>query len=126
MAGGIVGYNSERGPSKDHFTIVWAHLTQQFQRRSFASDFLSNFLFLVTVAILVGGRVVTNWPSSFRGDNFKLFFAKFSIFSNGGYLGWWPGSSDTILKEDHLKTIPPKFGSNWPSGFRGVDQNAKR
>jgi len=38
---------------------------------------------------------------------FKWFFPKFFIFSNGGYLGWRPGSSDTILKEDHLKTIPP-------------------
>jgi hypothetical protein len=38
---------SERGSSKDHFTIVWAHLTQQFQRRSFLSDFLPNFLFFV-------------------------------------------------------------------------------
>jgi hypothetical protein len=40
--GGVVGYNSERGPSKDHFTIVWAHLTQQFQKRSFLNDFLPN------------------------------------------------------------------------------------
>jgi hypothetical protein len=55
LAGGVVGYNSEKGPSKDHFTIVWAHLTQQFQR-SFLSDFLSNFLFLVMVDILAGGR----------------------------------------------------------------------
>jgi hypothetical protein len=38
---------------------------------------------------------------------FKWFFAEFSIFSNGGHLGWRPGSLDTILKEDHLKTIPP-------------------
>jgi hypothetical protein len=38
---------------------------------------------------------------------FKWFFAKFSIFSNGDYIGWQPWSSDKILKEDHLKTIPP-------------------
>jgi hypothetical protein len=50
---------------------------------------------------------------------FKWFFAEFSIFSNGGHLGWQPGSSDTILKDDHLKTIPPQFGPNWPSSFRG-------
>jgi hypothetical protein len=55
LAGGVVGYNSERGPSKDHFTIVWAHLTQQFQR-SFSSDFLPNFLFLVMADILAGSR----------------------------------------------------------------------
>jgi hypothetical protein len=53
--GGVVGYNSERGPSKDHFTIVWAHLTQQFQKRSFLNDFLPNFLFLVMADILADG-----------------------------------------------------------------------
>ena len=35
-----------------------------------------------------------------------------------GNLGWWAGSSDTILKGDHPRTIPPKFGPNWPSSFR--------
>ena len=27
-----------------------------------------------------------------------------------GSLGWWMGSSDTILKGDHLRTISSKFG----------------
>ena len=36
-------------------------------------------------------------------------------------LGWRVGSSDTILKGDHLRTIPSKFGSNWPSSFREED-----
>jgi hypothetical protein len=35
----------------------------------------------------------------------KWVFAEFSTFSNGGHLGWRPGSSDTILKDDHRKTI---------------------
>ena len=52
---------------------------------------------------------------------FKEFFAEFSIFSHGGHLGWRAGSSDTILKGDHPRTIPAKFGPNWPSGFRGED-----
>jgi hypothetical protein len=30
--------------------------------------------------------------------------------------GWF-----TNLEGGHPRTIPPKFGSNWPSGFRGVD-----
>jgi hypothetical protein len=38
--------------------IVWAQLAQQFQRRQFLSDFLPNFLFLVTTAILVGGGII--------------------------------------------------------------------
>jgi hypothetical protein len=31
------------------------------------------------------------------------------------------GITGHILEGDHPRTIPPKFGSNWPSGFRGVD-----
>ena len=49
---------SQRGPSEDHSTIVWAQLAQQFQRRQFLSDVLPNFLFLVMAAILVGGGIV--------------------------------------------------------------------
>jgi hypothetical protein len=31
--------------------------------------------------------------------------------------------SDTILKEDHPRTIPAKFALIWFSGFRGEDLN---
>ena len=48
-------------------------------------------------------------------------FEEISIFSNSGHLGWRPGSSNTILKGDHLMTIPPKFGPKWPSSIRGED-----
>jgi hypothetical protein len=37
------------------------------------------------------------------------------------YLGWKSGSPDTILKGGHPRTIPPKFGCNWSSGFWGED-----
>jgi len=40
------------------------------------------------------------------------------MFGYYGNLGWQTGSSDTILKEDHLRAIAAKFGSNWSSGFR--------
>jgi hypothetical protein len=30
---------------------------------------------------------------------------------------WKLGSPDTILEGGHLRTIPPKFGCNWPCGF---------
>jgi hypothetical protein len=43
-----------------------------------------------------------------------LFLVMAAILVGGGL-------SDTILKGEHPRTIPPKFGSNWPSGFRGVD-----
>ena len=35
------------------------------------------------------------------------------------------GPSDIIIKGDHQRTIPEKFGLNWPSGFRREDQNVK-
>jgi hypothetical protein len=55
-------------------------------------------------------RFGPGWPSSFREEFLIHFFAEFSIFSNSGHLGWWPGSSNKILKGDHLRTIPPNFG----------------
>ena len=44
-------------------------------------------------------------------------FEEISIFSNGSHLGWRAWLSDTILKGDHPRTIPAKFGLNWLSGF---------
>jgi hypothetical protein len=46
-----------------------------------------------------------------------------SIFSNSSHLEWKVGLSDTILKGDHLRTIPVKFVLIWFSGFRGEDLN---
>ena len=37
-------------------------------------------------------------------------------------LGWQMGSLDIILKRDQ-RTIPSKFGPNWPSSFREDFQN---
>ena len=42
-------------------------------------------------------------------------------FGCGGHLGWRAGSSDTILKEDHLRTIPLKFGIDWCSSLGEED-----
>ena len=44
-----------------------------------------------------------NWPSSFRGEDFKDFF------SHGEHLGWWKVLSDIILKGDYPRTIPAMF-----------------
>ena len=55
----------------------------------------------------------------------------FNIFPIGSYvktmsadvggLCWQAGSTDTILKGDHLRTIPTKFATNWLSSFTGED-----
>jgi hypothetical protein len=37
-------------------------------------------------------------------------FEEISIFSNGGHLGYRTALTDTILKGDHLRIIPAKFG----------------
>jgi hypothetical protein len=47
--------------------------------------------------------------------NLCRFFLWFDLL--GGELGWKWGSPDTILEGGHPRTIPPKFGCNWPSGF---------
>ena len=44
-----------------------------------------------------------------------------TMSADGGHLGWTTGPTgliDTILKGDHPRTIPSKFGPNWPSSFR--------
>jgi hypothetical protein len=41
LAGGVVGYNSERGPSKDHFTIVIFHILGNNYGFSFLGPTLS-------------------------------------------------------------------------------------
>ena len=40
-----------------------------------------------------------------------------TMLADGSCLGWWMGQLDIILKGDNLRTIPPKFGPNWPSSF---------
>ena len=65
------------------------------------------------------------WLTGFRGEDFKTFFPIGSyvktMSTEGGHLGWRSGSSDTILKIDHLRTIHAMFALNWLTGFRGED-----
>jgi hypothetical protein len=41
--------------------------------------------------------------------------------AEGGHLGWRSESPDTILINDHLRTIHDMFALNWLTGFRGED-----
>ena len=46
LAGRVIGYNSERGPPKDHSNKVWSQLANPFLRRRFFKHFfLPNLLF---------------------------------------------------------------------------------
>ena len=96
------------------------------------------FLFLATVAMLVGGLdcLTHFWKGIIQGlskqslvpigpvvSEMQIFkmSSPFFIFSNSGHVGWRSGPPDTILEADRPWTIPPKFGLKWPSGFRGED-----
>ena len=61
------------------------------------------------------------WFRGFRGEDVTSLCLHSVVFSSGGHLGWGPMSSDTILKGDHIRTIPPRFGPDWPSSFRRED-----
>ena len=45
------------------------------------------------------------------------------MLGHGGHLGWRSVKPNIIFKGDHPWTISPKFGCNWPHGFREVDEN---
>ena len=66
-----------------------------------------------------------NWPSSFRPEDFSLFFPIGSyvktMSADDSHLGWTLGRTITILKGDRPRTIPSTFGHNWPSSFRQED-----
>ena len=49
------------------------------------------------------------------------YLCVFAIYSNSGHLGCRAGSPGTNFGLPHLGTFHTKFGSNWPSGFRGED-----
>jgi hypothetical protein len=62
-----------------------------------------------------------NWPPVVSEEIlFKLFSAKFSIFSNDGYLGWRPRSSDTFsqrgLSEDHSTVVWDQLAQQFQRG----------
>ena len=57
-------------------------------------------------------KLFQNLTSSFKGEEFWRISLKCTK---------WNQILRTIFKEDYPKTIPPKFGSNWPRGLGGVD-----
>ena len=58
LAGGVIGYDSERGPHKDHSTNVWSQLAKLVSEKILNVFFLSNFLFTAMAAILVGSGII--------------------------------------------------------------------
>ena len=59
LAGGVIGYDSERGPHKDHSTKVWSQLAKLVSEEKILNDFFwSNFLFSAMAIILVGSGII--------------------------------------------------------------------
>ena len=58
-ADGVRGYNSERGPPKDHSIKVWSQLAKQFQRRFLNIFPIRSYVKTKSAnsAVLVAGRV---------------------------------------------------------------------
>jgi len=42
MEGGVVGHKFQRGPPKDHPSLIWFNLVQWFQRRRFKCESLQS------------------------------------------------------------------------------------
>ena len=59
LAGGVIGYDSERGPHKDHFTKVWSQLAKLVSEEKILNDFfLVEFSIFSNGAILVGSGII--------------------------------------------------------------------
>ena len=135
--GGTTRHNFGRGPSNDYFIKVWFQLSNWFQTRRFLCEFpIGSYVKLssAVAAILVRGLTcrtrfrkgttqgsiqhsLVEISSVVSEKIFFNFIPHFSYFKLGGHHGWKSGSPDMILERDHPRTIPPKSGCNWPSGF---------
>ena len=116
-------------------SVGWAcvaHLSFCFEKtlyRTFHRCFLPNFgSFGYSVSeenIFLETRGSAHW-ACIAHLTIEWYWSKFQreiiiTFKNSSHLEWRVGLSDTILKGTHPGTIYAKFGSIWPSCFRGED-----
>ena len=81
--GGVIGYNSEKGPPKDHSTKVWSQLAKQFQRRRFLKIFFAEFS-IFSHAGHLGWRAGSS-DTILKGDNPRTIPTKFSPNRPSGF-----------------------------------------
>ena len=62
---------------------------------------------------------------SFREEDLWNFSQSEHIIVPGSHVEYPTRTKNRNFVEDHLKNIPAKFGSNWPSGFREEAWNVK-
>ena len=59
------------------------------------------------------------WPSSFRGEDVSNISQSEPRIGLGGHICWWNGTKWRNFIEDLTSMPTAKFGSIWPSCFRG-------
>jgi hypothetical protein len=112
--------------TKDHFSSSFL-----------AEDFNAIFFLKISITGINRHFIKDHICHSTENRNFLTFFilkVKMSSYLNCSritmnssiFLPFFSGKFvllliETILEGGHPRTIPPKLGSNWPSGFRGVD-----
>ena len=67
---------------------------------------------------IISAKFGWDWLSNFRGEDFiNIPSPLFSIFRLAAILVGSRDHQTQIWKGGHPRTIPPKFGCNWPCGF---------
>ena len=149
MEGGAVGHNFVKDTPRDHLCQVWT-LHRSFlpclapfgQRVSEEKIFLTlanQKKELILVAMLVG-RMEPN-EKVLQRILHRCFLPSFALFciavsekkiflnssqsetriSLGGHICWWNGTKWRNFIENLTQMLTAKFGSIWPSCFRGED-----
>ena len=136
--------NFESWTTKDHFSpkflriffciicLISIHLlTILTKKQSYSMPCSHSFLFIIKqqqtikeISILVMAAILNGGCHSFwliKKQQWTI--EEISIFSNSSHLEWWVRQLDTILKGDHPRAIPAKFGLIWYSSFKGGDLN---
>ena len=62
------------------------------------------------------------WPSNFRGEDFfNSSQSETTRIALSSHICWPNGTKRRNFIEDLTQMLPAKFGSIWPSSFRGED-----
>ena len=149
MEGGAVGHNFERDTPRDHLCQVWtlhrcflprlAPFGQAVSEEKMFLTLANQKKELILVAMFVG-RMESNEETLQRILHrcFLRSLAQFyqavseeKIFLNssqsetrialGGHICWWNETKWRNVIEDLTQILTAKFGSIWPSCFRGED-----
>ena len=149
MEGGVVGHNFERDTPRDHLCQVWTlHRCFLPSLAPFGQAVSEEKVFLtlanqkkeLILAAMFVGRMEPNEevlqrilhrcflpslaPFGQAVSEEKIFLNSSQSetrIAHGGHICWWNGTKWRNFIEDLTYMLTAKFGSLWPSCFRGVD-----